>query len=420
MGRVHTDNLTPGMKLTADLLGPRGILILPRGAVLTGKSIQTIKIWGISEADVEGISEEDIAKREMSRIDPEILRKAEERTEYLFSSPPATPFGGELRRQVLLESAKRYANGDSFGDFEPHELFRDSAKAVSYDDERVPAIHDLVSDSTRLSSFPDIYFQISQVLASPKSSAHHIADVVSKDTSLAAKLLKLVNSSFYGFPARIDSIPRAVAIIGVNELSTLAIGISVISAFRDVTEDVFSMQSFWKHSIACGVFARIYASLEVGLSEERHFVAGILHDIGRLVMIQAMPRHMIASIRLSVRRRLPIHIAEQQVIGYDHATVGGVLLHEWGFPSMLEQIVLFHHRPEESKNVTESAILTLADITTIGLRMGRSGSFFVPEVAPDAWDAVHFPPSAIAPAIMQAERQISEILALFLGKEGDQ
>ena len=97
-----------------------------------------------------------------------------------------------------------------------------------------------------------------------------------------------------------------------------------------------------------------------------------------------------------------------------------MLLHEWGFPSMLEQIVLFHHRPEESQNVTESAILTLADITTIGLRMGRSGSFFVPEVAPDAWDAVHFPPSAIAPAIMQAERQISEILALFLGKEGDQ
>ena len=107
MGRVHTDNLEPGMKLTSDLLGPRGILILPRGAVLTGKNIQTIKIWGVSEADVEGVSEADISKRELSRINPEAFRKAEERTNFLFSSPPRTPFTEELRRQVFLEASKR-------------------------------------------------------------------------------------------------------------------------------------------------------------------------------------------------------------------------------------------------------------------------------------------------------------------------
>ncbi len=417
MGRVHTDNLEPGMKLTSDLLGPRGILILPRGAVLTGKNIQTIKIWGVSEADVEGISEADISKRELSRIDPEAFRKAEERTDFLFSSPPETPFTEELRRQAFLEASKRYTLGESFGDYEPAELFRDSAPGESCDDEPVPAVQDLVNTAARLSSFPDIYFQISQVLSSPRSSAHHIAEVVSKDTSLAATLLKLVNSSFYGFPAKIDSIPRAVAIIGVNELSTLALGISAISAFKGVPEDVFNMRAFWKHSVACGIFARIYASLEVGLSEERYFVMGIIHDIGRLVMFQAMPRHMVAATRLSVRKRLPIHIAEQQTIGYDHATAGGLLLGAWSFPPVLAHSILFHHRPEESKSLTETTILTLADITAIGLRMGRSGTYFVPELKREAWDSIHFPPSVIGPTIMQASRQIAEILTLFLGKE---
>ena len=146
--------------------------------VVFAKNIQTIKIWGVSEADVEGVSEADISKRELSRIDPEAFRKAEERTNFLFSSPPRTPFTEELRRQVFLEASKRYALGDSFGDYEPAELFRDSAPGDSCDDEPVPSVQNLVHNAARLSSFPDIYFQISQVLSSPRSSVHHIAEVV--------------------------------------------------------------------------------------------------------------------------------------------------------------------------------------------------------------------------------------------------
>ena len=118
----------------------------------------------------------------------------------------------------------------------------------------------LVGEDTQLASLPNIFMEITDVLSDPRSSAINIANVISKDPSLSAKLLKIVNSAFYNFPSRIDTISRAVMIIGSKQLSALALGTSIIRIFQDIPSDLVNMKSFWEHSLACGIGARMIAS----------------------------------------------------------------------------------------------------------------------------------------------------------------
>lgn len=238
-----------------------------------------------------------------------------------------------------------------------------------------------------------------------------MADVVEKDTSLSAKLLKIVNSAFYSFPSRIDSIRRAITIIGTKELATLAVGISAIEAFKGIPEELTNMKLFWRHSIACGVFARLLGTYLEDVSTERLFVSGLPHDIGRLVIFRALPEHSSYSLYISVTENRPLCDVEKEIFGFEHAEVGSALMEKWKFPAKLVKNIRFHH--SESAVDIESSIVNIADCLAIAFGSPISKSNIVPSINFKIWDSLKLSPSVIQPIVSQSERQIVEIEDVF-------
>ncbi|TNF36982.1 MAG: HDOD domain-containing protein, partial [Gammaproteobacteria bacterium] len=147
-----------------------------------------------------------------------------------------------------------------------------------------PDIATLLRNTPKLASLPTVYNKLNEAVDSPTSSSQDIADIIMEDSALAARLLKLSNSAFFGFPSRIDTISQAVTVIGMRELRDLVLATSVVSMFKDIPTNLVSPESFIEHSIATGVAARVMATHRRESNVERFFVAGLLHDIGRLVL----------------------------------------------------------------------------------------------------------------------------------------
>ncbi len=418
MGLLNVDQLKPGMVLESRLAAFNGRVLLPRGAVLTDAHIRTMKVWGVVEADIEGEGGEGNGESSVLRIPAEILRQAEGTVKALFSVPPVRSPMKEIYALALERVASSFKEGQTADKPKVMDITHEKKKGTAGNIKGSITPSDLVSRELRLASLPDVYYRIMEVINSARSSASNIADAVSKDTSLLARLLKLVNSAFYGFPSRIETVSRAVAVIGTKELSTLALGITAVQFFNDIPPEFVDMKSFWRHSVACGVYARLLASEKVGVSEERLFVAGLLHDLGKLVLFRQIPFSAREALEHAEKEKIPVFEAERHILGFDHAQVGGLLLREWKLPTPLETGVRFHHNPAASPSPLEPAILNVADSLAIAMGIGKSGSSVVPEIDPETWTAAGLSAGVFQPVVRQADRQIDDITATFLGNGG--
>ncbi len=147
----------------------------------------------------------------------------------------------------------------------------------------------LVESQNELFSLPSLYQKMMDILNDPNSSAANIGEVVSKDPSLTAKLLRIVNSPHLGLVSKIDTVSRAIAILGLEHLKLLTKGIILIENFKKIPSNILSMRLFWRHSISVGLMCSLLSSQQVELVTEKFFISGLLHDIGKLVMLAAMP-----------------------------------------------------------------------------------------------------------------------------------
>ena len=277
--------------------------------------------------------------------------------------------------------------------------------------------YEIIKNQIKLPSLPIIFNQISEAISDPRTSATRLADIISKDPSLSARLLKIVNSAFYSFPSKIDTISRAVAIIGTKELSALTLGTCALSVFEDIPSDLIDMKSFWKHSIACGIIARIIASYKNNTITERCFLAGLLHDVGRLIVFKHLPDQ---SKRVFIRARRTHSLlsdAEKEIMGFNHAVMGSILLREWGLPVTLEESIRHHHSITDCQTPLEPAIVHFSDIITNALGLGTSGEQFVPPLDPKAWEEIELPPGILGTTIQQADRNIDEVVHILFPYE---
>lgn len=413
MGRVGTSNLKEGMVLAENLRDSAGRFVLASGSALTAKQIRMFKILGILAVAVEGSDDEAI--EEERRATEAVRRRAEAHLSLFF--PPSRRDHramAELFRLCVDRLAARMEEG-----FEPRPVVVGSEplELLRRCRRRDLSPEALVLGEVRLASFPDIYFKIRELLETPYASAVHLAEVVGKDPSLSARLLRLVNSSFYAFPQPIDSISRAIAIIGTTELSSLALAVSTLNVFDRVPDRYVDMKSFWQHAVACGVFARLLAASRDARQEERFFLAGLFHDLGRLVLYRRLPREMTCALALSRRLGAPLHEAERDLLGFDHARLGQVLLASWHIPDPLPQLVGFHHNPVDEGAPEGAAPVHVADILSLSLQIGTSGSLFVPSLRAGAWEALGIEAEALPGIVTQGERQIREIMHVFFGGE---
>jgi len=276
---------------------------------------------------------------------------------------------------------------------------------------------ELVMGAVRLVSLPEVCLRVNEMLDVAETSAADFGQVISQDTGLTARLLKIVNSSFYGFPSRIETVSRAVTVIGLRELRGLVMATSAVEMFSRIPTEILNLAQFWRHSVYCGVVARLLAGRCHILHSERLFVAGLLHDIGKLIICHRLPA-IAREVQQQVAQQNGLDFEiEQSLMGFNHAEVGGELLTTWHMPAALRDAVLFHHAPQNSKdNQIEVALVHIANAMT-GLaeqQLDVDVEMSVQPVNPLAWQIVGLDETVMDEVSMQAGEGFAEALELVL------
>ena len=276
---------------------------------------------------------------------------------------------------------------------------------------------DVVRNVKTIASLPAIFERINAVANHPRSSLGDVAAVISQDVGLTARLLKLVNSAYFGFPSKIDNVTQACVVAGTKNIRQLALATSVAEVFKSIPPSLLNMRSFWQHSVGCAMAARSLALMGGLLDADRHFVAGMLHDVGRLAMLQIMADDLAAFVRDARSAARPTHALEKERLGFTHADVGEALLAAWGLPQARSDLVAAHHVPMASRSgLREAAPLHLADVVAHALCLGESGNPFVPPPDFRAWDALGLEPGALPRLAAEIEGQFEEMAELLCGE----
>ena len=273
---------------------------------------------------------------------------------------------------------------------------------------------------TVMPSLPQVYMRLSEVVEDPRSSLRAIEQVVFLDAALAGRLLRLANSAFFGFPAHVDTISRAITLVGTRQLRDLALATSVKALFKGLSPRHVTMTSFWRHGVTCGLAARALASWRRETNPEQYFVAGLLHDLGRLVLYLKMPEEMGRALEEAANTGEPLYAVEQRLLGFDHAAVSGELLRHWNLPAYLSAAVAWHHAPDRAgPHAMMASIVHVADLLANASGSGSSGESLVPPLNVAAWQRLGVPETVIAPTMSLVRQQVADTLSALFGDESD-
>lgn len=247
--------------------------------------------------------------------------------------------------------------------------------------------HDIVKGVSNLVSLPEACVRVNEMAENPRYTAADIGKVISQDAGLTARLLKIVNSAFYNNVSRIDTISRAITVIGIRDLRDLILATSAIRTFSHIPSVLMDMDSFWRHSIATAAVAKILASHCRILHGERLFVAGLLHDIGQLVLCIKIPELMRVALLRARDASLPGHCAEREVLSFDHSQVGAELMRLWRLPESLQEVAEFHHHPGGAQQFfLETAIVHMAGIIANQVEPDGSRKKIFESIDPVVWE----------------------------------
>jgi putative nucleotidyltransferase with HDIG domain len=262
-----------------------------------------------------------------------------------------------------------------------------------------------------LPTLPRTVLQITGLVNDPKSSAKDLARVITDDQVLTVRLLKLVNSSFYGFPQRISTVTGAIVLLGFDAIRNLLLTTSVFDLFANRNRQKKQDQErFWDHSLGCAVGAKVIGNYLRHDKIEELFVSGLLHDIGKIVEMMFLPDEFSKIVAAVNRDNILITTAENNVLGYNHAEVGKLLAEKWNLPVKLVQVIAHHHHPDNAGSFAmEAAIVHLADIFCRALNMGYGGDNKIPPLDKLAWERLKIQPGAIETIMATMHREYRDI-----------
>lgn len=213
-------------------------------------------------------------------------------------------------------------------------------------------VKQVISNIRNLPTPPIVFHQIQKVINDPNCSAAQIAAILAEDPAMSVKVLKLTNSAFYGLSQEVESVKQAVVIVGMEAIKNLVLSASILDMFKGKEFDQEYQEQFWRHSLATAFGSRLLArKLRARgiVDPDTAFSAGLLHDIGKIIMICFLPKEyakVLEAKKASVG--LADHIVEANVLGYDHAQVGAMLAQQWKLPHKLAEAIVHHHCPENS------------------------------------------------------------------------
>ncbi|WAR43858.1 HDOD domain-containing protein [Methylomonas rapida] len=274
---------------------------------------------------------------------------------------------------------------------------------------------EVVAEAKDLFSLPDIYFQLNEMIHDPRYSLAEIGNVIGRDPALSARLLRIVNSAYYGFPAKVDTISRAITVVGIEDVYSLVVATCIVDKFVKIPSDLVDMTAFWLRSVHCGVVCKLLAKSSAVLNVERLFLDGLLHDIGSLVLYQLMPEQA-TKVLVSIRqdRRLLVN-AERAILGFTHVEVGCELMKSWGFPESLYEVVGCYRDPDAAiTHKLDARLLNLASRLVDDKEFGRPIEQTLVEIPDHVLDFARLTRAQIEQVMTQAELEFHSIFEQLL------
>lgn len=281
----------------------------------------------------------------------------------------------------------------------------------------------LVNEVNSLVSMPDIALQINDLLQDPNSSAWDIGRLIEQDPSLSAALLRIANSPIYNPGIAVTAIDRAVTMVGTREVRDLAFGICAVEAFDGISNELITMQDFWHHCLRTAAAGRVIQSYLRGRRCPSLFVAGLLHDIGQLVMFTLCPEKSEQALKRSmdIGHGASTFVAEREVFGFDHTEVGAVLAERWNLPAYVQHSIRWHHNPinEANREAPEAdqmvgtaihlanTIAILSEVQSIDLRDG-------PKLEPGVLELLGIGEDAIETIAAESSNIVDELMQVFV------
>lgn len=279
------------------------------------------------------------------------------------------------------------------------------------------SVPELIQDITGLVSFPAVGMRINAMVNDPAVNAAQLGEVISQDPALTAQLLQIANSAAFGRSTQIDTVSRAVTVIGIRQVRDLVLASSTVHAFEGIPNDLVSMENFWRHSLYCGLAARFLAERCRLRNTETLFIAGMLHDVGQLVIFRKLPQESRAALLLSIEgdEDFALHHAEQRILGFDHAQVGAALLRRWNFPPLLVECTEFHHDPLRAQQFPrEAALIHIANSVAQLAEVDSVQEDDAVLTDPAAWTAAGLDKDVIEPAVRAAQQGFAGVRGMFL------
>jgi putative nucleotidyltransferase with HDIG domain len=259
------------------------------------------------------------------------------------------------------------------------------------DDEKTERLRRITEKIIGLPTLPIVVTKLIELVGNPKTSAGDLDHLISADQALSAKILKVSNSAFYGFPRKIVTIKWAIVVLGFEAVKNLGLSVALLERFPEgESHELFDRQQFWTHSIGCGAASRLLARRIGYRREAEAFVAGILHDLGKLILVEYFQDKFLSAVRLARSEDLYIAQAEEIVLGVSHAEVGGWLAEKWNLPREIVEVIARHHGPFPDDEDEEAGagrldltyIVHAADALCRRHRIGNSGDSRGPALHP--------------------------------------
>jgi putative nucleotidyltransferase with HDIG domain len=251
-----------------------------------------------------------------------------------------------------------------------------------------------LKDIRDLPTLPAVFVRIIKALRNPNASVKDIAGVVEADQAITMKILRLINSSFYGLSRSVDSVHQAIVLLGANTLKNVVISASVFKALGSQgTDHSFDREAFWQHSIGCGMIARFLGNRTGHGREEEGFIAGIIHDIGKVVLDQYFHDNLTQVVKEVATRKISFYQAETETLGISHAEIGAYLAETWSLPQKLVEVIASHHQLGSPANHGPLvALVCISDMVARQYGVGSGGDPLVPQFDQGVWNKIGLKP----------------------------
>ena len=273
---------------------------------------------------------------------------------------------------------------------------------------------DLVAGVEQLFTLPDLYMRVKNLIEDPESSVADVAELISADPAIAARLLKFANSAFFGQSRQVDTVSRAVTVLGTQLVHDVALATSVIDSCAGVADST-DLPKFWSDSAYCAVLARQLAERCNVLDSERIFLEGLLRDIGHLVMVKQIPDQLAAARQQAKSTGAELYRVERELIGCHYGEVGQQLMTLWQLPPSFGEVARYHVEPSGTNECPlEAAIVHIAHHMTLAAEADGNVDDAALPIRAEAWAATGLSADVIESVRTDADSELAEARALFV------